>query len=294
MTADASLLMQLRAHLPTLRVGERKVAHVILATPDAIGTLSILDLAERSGVSEATVMRLCYALGFRGYTTFKVRLITELATQQGTGAALAGGPATDIQEGDDLATLVQKVLRMDIQALVDTAAVLDTAAIAAAVALLVAARRVECYGVGGSGPVVQDAAYRLMRVGVTASSCTDSHLQVVHASLLGSADVALCVSHSGETQDTLDALRAAREAGAHTIAMTSFPQSPLAQAAEVRLLTAAVGSKWRSDAIPARIAQLSVMDALCVAIQVQQGAKASVVLDKIERGLARKQHGQGV
>ncbi len=282
------LLMALRTTLPTLRAGERKVAQVIIEQPEQVRQSSILDLAQSSGVSEATVLRFCQALGFRGYTDFKVRLIEDLAASQAVGTALVGEPYAAVQEGDSIATIVRKVLRMDMQALLDTAAVVATDQIAAAVALLIGARRVECYGVGGSGPVVQDAAYRLLRVGINATASVDSHLQVVHASLLTPQDVALCISHSGATQDTLDALLTARDAGARTIAMASFPQSPLARAADVKLLTAAVGNRWRSDAIPARIAQLSLIDALCVAIRMHQGAAASAITEKIDRGLARK------
>lgn len=283
------VLIRLRERMPSLRLSERKVAHFVVDHPDAVRSLSIIELGDRSGVSEATVLRLCQALGFRGYTDFKATLIEDLAASQALGTALAGQAYAEVQEGDPLSSVVRKVLRMDIQALLDTMAVLDIEQLGAAVSLLLTARRVECYGIGGSGPVVQDAAYRLLRVGLSASACTDSHLQVVHAALLGPGDVALCVSHSGETRDILDALLTAREAGARTIALTSFPRSPLARAADVKLLTAAVGSRWRSDAIPARIVQLSLVDALCVAIQLQQGQTASTALEKIERGLARKQ-----
>lgn len=287
-TIEERPLARLRAAMPTLRLGERKVAQFVIDRPDEVRRLSVVDLGKRSGVSEATVMRLCQALGFRGYSEFKLRLIEDLAAAQAVGTAIVSTTYADVQEGDSLAAIVQKVLRMDMQALLDTGSVLNMEQIAAAVELLSGARRVEFYGVGGSGPVVQDAAYRLLRVGVEASHCTDSHLQVVHAALLGPQDVALCISHSGETQDTLDALLVAREAGARTIAITSFPQSPLARAADVTLLTAAVGNRWRDDEIPARIVQLSLIDALCVAIQMQRGQAASAVLAKINRGLERK------
>ncbi len=287
--ASDGVLMHLRARMPALRLSERKVARFIVDQPEAVRRLSIVELGERGGVSEATVLRLCQALGFRGYTDFKAQLIGELAVSQAAGTALVGEAYAAVEEGDSITTIVRKVLRMDIQALLDTMAVLDMAQIAQAVAVLCDARRVECYGIGGSGPVVEDAAYRFLRVGIAASACTDSHLQVVHAALLDARDVALCVSHSGETRDVLDALETAREAGARTIAITSFPHSPLAHAAEVTLLTAAVGNRWRQDAVPARIVQLSLIDALCVAIRLRQDDTARTVLTKIERGLARKQ-----
>jgi DNA-binding MurR/RpiR family transcriptional regulator len=286
--AGENLLALLRARLPELRASERKIAQFVLDQPEAVRHLSVIDLGRQSGLSEATVLRLCHALGLRGYKEFKLRLIADLAAAQAVGAAAVGATYADVLEGDTLAAIVHKVLRMDMQALHDTAAAMDTAQLAAAVALLLGARRIECYGVGGSGPVVQDAAYRFLRVGLEASCSIDSHLQVVHAALLTPQDVALCISHSGETRDTLDALLVAREAGARSIVITSFPQSPLARAADVTLLTASVGNRWRGDEIPARIVQLSLVDALCVAIRLRQSAAADTVLAKINQGLTHK------
>jgi DNA-binding MurR/RpiR family transcriptional regulator len=282
------LLTLLREKMPELRAGERKVAKTVLDQPERVVGLSIIDLAKLSGVSEATVMRLCHALGLRGYTAFKVRLIEELAVSHVAGDQLTAEAFSEVEPDDALPTVIRKVLRMDIQALLDTMSALDHEQISAAIDLLAGARRVGCFGVGGSGPVVEDAAYRFLRVGMDAKASIDSHLQVVHAALLGSEDVALCVSHSGETRDTLDVLLAAKESGARTIALTSFPASPLAQAADVKLLTIAVGSRWRDDAIPARIAQLSLIDALCVAIQLRRGAEAGTLQETISRALRRK------
>lgn len=289
---DTDLLARLRAALPALRASERKVAQFIIDEPTEAQHLTVIELGRRSGASEATVTRLCHALGCEGYTDFKRRLIADLAAARARGTAVAGETYADVQEGDTLPAVVQKVLRMDVQALLDTAAVLDTAQLATAIELLLGARRIECYGVGGSGPVVQDAAYRLLRVGLEASCYTDPHIQIAHAALLDADDVALCISHSGETRDTLDALLVAREAGARTIVITSFPQSPLARAADVKLLTAAVGNRWRGDEIPARIVQLSLVDALCVAVQLRRGATASAAAAKIARGLERKRDGR--
>ncbi|HEU5329608.1 MAG TPA: MurR/RpiR family transcriptional regulator [Thermomicrobiales bacterium] len=289
---NTDLLARLRAALPALRASERKVAQFIIDEPTEAQHLTVIELGRRSGASEATVTRLCHALGCEGYTDFKRRLIADLAAARARGTAVAGETYADVQEGDTLPAVVQKVLRMDVQALLDTAAVLDTAQLATAIELLLGARRIECYGVGGSGPVVQDAAYRLLRVGLEASCYTDPHIQIAHAALLDADDVALCISHSGETRDTLDALLVAREAGARTIVITSFPQSPLARAADVKLLTAAVGNRWRGDEIPARIVQLSLVDALCVAVQLRRGATATAAAAKIARGLERKRDGR--
>jgi DNA-binding MurR/RpiR family transcriptional regulator len=84
------MLIVLCAKMSTPRSGERKVANVIMERPNEIRQLSILDLAERSGVGEAMTMRLGHALGCRGYSDFTVRLIEDLAVSQAAGARLAG------------------------------------------------------------------------------------------------------------------------------------------------------------------------------------------------------------
>ena len=62
---------------------------------------------------------------------------------------------------------------------------------------------------------------------------------MISATLLTADDLAVAISHSGESQDVLQALCVAREAGAKTVAITNHPASPIAKAAEIRLYTAA-------------------------------------------------------
>lgn len=84
------VLLVLRAKRATLRSGERKVASASTERPHEIRQLSILDLAERSGVSEATVMRLRQAPGCRDYSDFRVFQSEDLAVSRAAGTRLAG------------------------------------------------------------------------------------------------------------------------------------------------------------------------------------------------------------
>ena len=86
------------------------------------------------------------------------------------------------------------------------------------------------------------------------------------AALLGPGDVALGVSHSGTTCEVVDALELAGRRGAVTVALTNFPRSPLALVADHVLTTAAHETTFRSGAMASRIAQLTVVDCLFVAV----------------------------
>jgi len=78
---------------------------------------------------------------------------------------------------------------------------------------LLAARRVDIYASGGGAIAALELQYKLMRVGVRAMAHTDAEMQVISATLLTTADLAVAISHSGESQALLHALRIAKEAG---------------------------------------------------------------------------------
>lgn len=77
-------------------------------------------------------------------------------------------------------------------------------------------------------------------------------------------DVALGISHTGVTRDTIDALAEALAHGATTIALTNFAQSPIARVANHMLTTAARETTFRYGAMASRLAQLTVVDCLFV------------------------------
>ena len=109
----------------------------------------------------------------------------------------------------------------------DTAAVLDTAALAAAIQAVLAARRIDIFGVGAGSIVGLDLQQKLSRIGLTALMWLDSHAALATAAVFDAQCVAVAVSHSGTTTDTVEYLSQARARGATTIALTNFSRSPL-------------------------------------------------------------------
>jgi len=55
-----------------------RIADVVTAHPAAPVELTITELADRAGTSPATVTRFCRALGFDGYTQFRVGVASEI------------------------------------------------------------------------------------------------------------------------------------------------------------------------------------------------------------------------
>ena len=261
----ASTEVRVRALMPSLSPAEARVGRVVLDNPALAASLTITELAHRAETSETTVVRFCRALGFRGYPELRLTLATEAGRAQRRDMRQVG---SDIGPGDDLAAVVQKISYADARAVEDTASQLHLPTLEAVVTALVNAGRVDIYGVGASAFVALDLQQKLHRIGRVAFAWADVHVALTSAAVLKPGDVAVGISHTGATTDTVDALTEARRRGAATVALTNFPRSPITAVADMVLTTAARETTFRSGAMSSRIAQLTVID--CVFVGVAQ------------------------
>lgn len=273
------LLVTIRAALPTLRPAERRVAEAVLDDPAAVAGRSISALAEQCSTSGATVLRFCHAVGYRHYPDLRIALARETSREEadnGPSAHLSG----DISPTDSLDQIVAKIAYNDARAIEDTAATLDLGALSRAIDAVVSAERVDIYGIGASGFVAQDLHQKLHRIGLLSSVWPDPHAALTSAALLGPDDVAIAISHTGTTIDTIEALRVAAGGGATTVAITNFGRSPLTEHARHVLATAARETTFRSGAMSSRIAQLAVIDCLFVGVAQRSYERTMKALER--------------
>jgi DNA-binding MurR/RpiR family transcriptional regulator len=259
--ADAPLLVRLRGIRPTLTPAEERVATVVLEDARRASDLTITALAQAAETSETTVLRFCKRLGLRGYPQLRLALAAESALPR--EQRMAG---SDISATDTIDDIIAKVASVDSSAVEETAQQLNRDALLAAVGAIAEAARVDIYGIGASAIVGADLQQKLHRIGVVSFAWNDPHIALTSATLLAKKDVAIAISHSGATSETIESLAAARSRGATTVAITNFPLSPLAIAADIVLTTAARETSLRSGATASRIAALTVVDCLYLAV----------------------------
>ncbi|HKN95882.1 MAG TPA: MurR/RpiR family transcriptional regulator [Pseudonocardiaceae bacterium] len=269
---EPSPLVRIRSLLPGLAKAEQRVAHVVLDDPGGVARRSITEVADAAGTSETTVTRFCKAVGVSGYPELRIALAADTARAAARSDRDMGG---DIDPSDDLAQVVGKVAFADARAVEETAEQVDIAALRQVVEAIAGAGRVDVYGVGASACVALDLQQKLHRIGRVCFAWSDTHIMLTSAAVLSPGDVAVGISHTGATKDTVEALAQARDRGATTVAVTNFPRSPIAEAADHVLTTAARETTFRSGATASRIAQLTVID--CVFIGVAQRHRDSVL-----------------
>lgn len=275
------IILNIKVLYDDMGKAEKKVADWILAHPNELLPLSIVELAEKSESSEATIVRFSKRLGFSGYQELKISLAKE------TNTNIVNAHMT---EDDTAFEIYEKVCNDIYYSLESTKKVLDPETLQKASEAIMAAGKIVIMGLGNSAAVALDASHKLLRIGCNAYAYTDNHMQVIAASHLKEGDVAIGISHSGSSKDIIEALQAAREHGAVTICITNKGKSPIQKQSDLILYTSSEETKYNILALTSRIAQLSIVDTLYYHIVYQQSDRTFKSIEDTEHSLRRKKY----
>ena len=255
------------------------LADTLLLDLGAAAHLTIAELAERAGVSSATITRFCETLDYSGYADLKAAIVVALDRKRNNSEkfAIAEG---DVTESDSIDETLYKISHQAAEAITDTARIVDRAALDIAAAAVINCRRLDIYGLGSIFLAATDLQLKLHRIGLTAFCWSDTHLALTSAAVLTDKDVAIAISHSGVTSETFQMMETAKKAGATIIAITNHPASPIGRLADHVLVTSAKESRFRSGAMTSRLVQLAMVDFLFVRIMQQLFSSASASLEK--------------
>jgi DNA-binding MurR/RpiR family transcriptional regulator len=273
------LIQRVNAYRKNMTPAQISLADTLLLDLGAAAHLTIAELAERAGVSSATITRFCETLDYSGYADLKAAIVVALDRKRNNSEkfAIAEG---DVTESDSIDETLYKISHQAAEAITDTARIVDRAALDIAAAAVINCRRLDIYGLGSSFLAATDLQLKLHRIGLTAFCWSDTHLALTSAAVLTDKGVAIAISHSGVTSETFQMMETAKKAGAIIIAITNHPASPIGRLADHVLVTSAKESRFRSGAMTSRLVQLAMVDFLFVRIMQQLFSSASASLEK--------------
>lgn len=257
--------VRIAAVLNTLQPAERRVADLIVQSPDAVVEWTAQELADRAGVGRATVVRACQSVGYRGYPQLRVAL-----------AAEHGGSADgDIDHGPGVLGRMRSEIDRLASSLPALASLLDADVVSDAVRRAAHARRLLVLANGLSSPIANDLAMRLTAAGRSAEFIADAIAQQIAARHLTADDVCLVVSGSGANEASLRVAAAAARGGATVIALTSFATSALTDIASLSLVIAPSGVSFRDELEhTSRVAYLVFTEVFAAAVTAERGDDA--------------------
>ncbi|SDN39832.1 transcriptional regulator, RpiR family [Paenibacillus sp. yr247] len=286
MSINDNILIKIRDMKDSLTPVEKLVAEYILENLEEIPHLSIKSLAQLTKTSDASVLRFCKTMGYKGYRNF----IVSVSASLGSMDEEQKDQYTDIQPGDDLSIIISNISRNNSKSIVDTLSVIDKNEIARAVKVLRESNRIVFFGIGASGLVGIDAEQKFSRINKMCHTYTDGHSQLTAATLLEKGDVAIFISNSGKTVEILDSLEIAKKNGACIIAITKYNKSELADKANIVLSISTPEVTIRSGAMGSRIAMLTVIDILFAGVASAEYKKVKKYLSKTHDIIASVKH----
>lgn len=281
--SEGTCIGRIKASYNSLNSAEKKVAQYILENPRDIIHFSITELADSSHVSETTVFRLCNKIGYKGFQELKINLAGNFVTPM-------KNIHEEINEEDDIYLIMSKVLSSNIYSLENTMKVNSSEKIEEAGKIILKAKQLLFYGMGGSGVLAMDAYHKFVRTGILCTMHTDSHWQAMMASLAQENDVIVAFSNSGSNKELLDSINIGKDRGAKVILITSNAKSPIADASDIVLVSYGKESVFRSEAMESRVTALMLIDCLYIYIAINRKNQTLEGLDKIRKGIAKKRY----
>ncbi|NCB92420.1 MAG: MurR/RpiR family transcriptional regulator [Clostridia bacterium] len=281
------IAFEIKSRYASLRKSEQKVADLILEHQQDVAGMSMTEVSERAGVSQPTVVRFAKAIGFDSYKKLKVAIIQEVAKETERNGQRAPLHGFHISAEDKIEDIPAKVVETTISALEESLKGVSGKTLADVVTMITSAENVAVYGVENSSSTVSDLVTKLMYLGINCKSYEDYYLQSISASNLTKQDVAIGISYSGCSTNTVDVMKLAKKAGAKTLVLTNFENAPISKYADITICTSNEQFLY-GDAIFSRTVQLAIVDMIYMGILTSDYKKYTKKMDKSSKIISNR------
>ena len=251
---NPDVLSLLKLRLPSMTKVLKRIGSYVQKNPEQVTVLSINEVADASGASIASVMRLCKELDYNSFAGLKLALAMELAVSEKNNT-VDGGAGADLSHSMQLGETLCEVIRTN-AALIDASDIEDIAR------KIIDARQVILHGVAASYVPADFLSYKLTRLGILNSLSTSSHMTSMAVHAAGKDDLLLLFSSSGSVRESIELAELARRTSVSTIAFTNRFKSPLGNACDRQVVCVGSESPLSSGSLESKCGHLLIVELL--------------------------------
>lgn len=234
-----------------MSVTDKKIAKVVLKQPQAVIDYTISQLAQQSGVSDASVSRFCKNLNIDGFHQLKTRL-----------AQVSDDENVSVTIDDDIQKSLKNISSNKTIEITNTLKNLTTEQIGTALKLIKKARLIQVVAEGNTYPVAIDAVYKFNQIGMLAFSDMAAETSIAQTLNMNQTDIMIIISNSGESKSLMKQLVVAQKKGIKVISITNRDDSPIAQKSNLHLKTYVREQIFQSEYYFSRIAASTMIEAI--------------------------------
>ncbi len=274
MATDIS--QRIRKLYSSLSKGHKKIASVILNDYDKAAYMTAARLGRLVGVSESTVVRFAYELGFEGYSEFQ-RAVQELVRTKLTPNQRIEFTKQRIGRDD----ILEKVMAADIDKIRYTIDKIDRDAFYKSVDAILCAKNIYIMGARSSEAIAKILNYNLSLIfdNVKFVNPTSSAEVFEQMFSICKDDILIAFSFPRYSTKMVSAVKYARNSGAEVVVCTDSEISPLVEYA-THVLTAQSDMAAYMDSL---VAPLSIINAMIVEITNRRERDIVMRFDRLEK-----------
>ena len=270
---STDLIARINANYNSFSKGQKLLANYIVDNYDRAAFITASRMGRTVGVSESTVVRFAYALGYDGYPELQ-RSLQEMIRNRLT-AVQRIQLTSDMEQDEVLST----VLKADIGNIRSTIESVDTAVFNTVIDNMLKARRVYLVGIKSAAPLAQFLGYYLNFILEDVVIVTSMQTDVYESMLrIGRQDMCIGISFPRYSSRTVDALKFAKDRGAAVTAITDSMFSPIAELADSVLIARSDMASF-ADSL---VAPLSLINAIIVGAGLRRKSAVSECLSQLE------------
>lgn len=277
--SEAEFRGLVREHYEVLPPQQQLVADYLLDQIREVPFLSIPELAEKSGASEATVVRFAQRIGYSGFSGLKMDLLDAL--REKVVSSPASGPVLSARS-DEIESL-QAVARQEMHNIERTLEQLDRDELRRVTTALFKADHVYTFGLGVSSYFAELLTYLLAQIGLRSTTLSTRFSSPLEQLVpLRATDLLVVFSLPPYSRPTLEILEKTVERGIPTVAICDRVTAPAASIAG-RALAVKSDNLLFTNALAALA---TLLNALVTEIAVRHQDHAFEALSKINRILS--------
>ncbi len=257
MSDKISVLDEISSCYNDLYDAEKRVADYIMLHSEKVVDMTVAELAEESGCSKATIVRLCKKCGCEGFYHLKIKMAKEMVAHSNVKIS------NEINV-NCLEQSLQNILANKYEELKQTVLNIDTKMLTKMLNDIKKADTVLFAAQGNTIPVALDGAYKFSQIGIKAYTSTIWEHQLIWAHKLQKNDVVIAISASGESKNVLSIVDVAMDNEAKIIALSNSEKSTLALKSDYHIHTISRERLFFSDFsfIMTRLAAMGVIEML--------------------------------
>lgn len=260
----------------TMSKSHKIIADFVLKNYDKAAYMNVGQLSEKTGVSEATVVRFSAEIGFEKFQLFQKSL-----------KEYAKSKLTSLQRIDltydrmDSENILSSVLNSDIANIKNTLSVIESEDFNRAVDSIAKAENIYILGLRSANALATFLGFYLNLMFKNVKTVSSFSASEIFEQMfrIGKNDTVIGISFPRYSKRTINALKYAKTQGANIIAITDGPESPIAANADYSLFA-------RSEMVSfadSLVAPLSVINALIVALGAKKKNEVYENFENLEK-----------